>query len=443
MGIERLEISRAHLIALVAFGLALGGCDKWERRAEVAAPREKGRSTLPIKLPITAGGVIDLTINQNHACLILDSGMIQCLGSNEFGQLGNGSEAPEEITPVEVGGVTRAVKVTSGVDFSCALTRKDKAGGGDTYLVPLCWGKNNQNQLGGELPPETADPSARLGLIPTTEPALPPSVRMRPGRPPKGKSWNALPVIGLRAIETFKGLTTEAMRGCVTSSSRELDCWGTFWERPAPGAVDEPTKYEKPEEYSKILGNDVTSLAFLRKDSCAINGGTLQCMRVDQSATDARPLEIAAGGGDHACMTTKPESSPRVRCFGENNFGQLGTGKAGAKSDGPASEVVGLPSDAKVIEIAVGLNHTLVLEANGKVYAWGSNSHGQIGNGNAGRAVVSATEVSLPLIAKHVRAGGNHSCAILEDQTAWCWGENAAGELGFSPTNVQPSPSKI
>jgi hypothetical protein len=445
------KISGVRGITLIAIGLLLSACDKWERRAEVPPPREKMRASVPTKLPIKAGGVVDLTINQDHTCVVLDTGTVQCLGGNDFGQLGNGSEGTDEINPVDAG-VLRVTKVTSGVGFTCALSRRDKPGGTGTFLFPSCWGKNNYNQLGAELPADPSDPLARVGVIPSTEPAIPPGVKMSPGPPAKGKNYSRIPVdvvglketLGAAALDritdlTPVSLTTEVGRGCFKVNS-EVTCWGAFWEKLTAGTPDEPYKNDKPTaEYAErdYLGNAVSSLAFLRKDSCSINGGILQCIRVDQAGTDAKPIEIAAGGGDHACMTVKSTThSAKIRCFGENNFGQLGTGKIGPRSDTPAGEVGGLPYDApemKIVQIAVGLNHTLVHYDNGKVFAWGNNAHGQIGNGTAGDPVLSPAEVPLPLPATAIAAGGNHSCAILNDRTAWCWGENLAGELGFSP----------
>lgn len=231
---------------------------------------------------------------------------------------------------------------------------------------------------------------------------------------------------------------TEVARGCVLLgvTAGEVGCWGTFWGRPAPGTPDEAEKVEKA-RIEASLGNSVTSVAFLKKDSCAVSGGILECIRTDQAGTDARPIDITAGGGEHACLTVKATHSPKVRCLGDNSAAQLGTGKVGGpRADTPAGEVVGLSYDTpglNIIQIAAGLNHTLVLYDNGKVYAWGANNNGQIGNGSPGDPVTSPVQVPLPGDANFIAAGGNHSCAVLADKTAWCWGENAAGELGFSP----------
>ena len=92
-----------------------------------------------------------------------------------------------------------------------------------------------------------------------------------------------------------------------------------------------------------------------------------------------------------------------------------------------------------VSALAVGDFHACALDPAGAAWCWGSNQNGQLGQGvNGGRDSVPRT-VSGNLIFSAIAAGETHSCGILTNGDAYCWGSNDNGELGdgtSSPRNV-------
>ncbi len=72
--------------------------------------------------------------------------------------------------------------------------------------------------------------------------------------------------------------------------------------------------------------------------------------------------------------------------WGSNSNGQLGIGTTNNSSTPVASW---LPSGVTATTVAAGSDHSLALGSDGKVYAWGSNSNGQLGNG-------TTTDSSIP-----------------------------------------------
>ena len=91
--------------------------------------------------------------------------------------------------------------------------------------------------------------------------------------------------------------------------------------------------------------------------------------------------------------------------------------------------------------ISAGSSHSCAV-ASGKVYCWGSNSKGQLGNGTTTDSA-SPVEVSGITTAKAVAAGYDHSCALLSDGTIECWGDNSAGHLGNGSTTDSANPVTV
>jgi alpha-tubulin suppressor-like RCC1 family protein len=134
----------------------------------------------------------------------------------------------------------------------------------------------------------------------------------------------------------------------------------------------------------------------------------------------------------------------RVRCWGDNQFGQLGYGNALDVGDAPtrlpftAGDVL-LPVFDPVAQLVAGNNHTCVLFQSGLVYCWGRNNSGQLGYNSIenladGEPVTSFGYVSLGDLATRIAAGGDHSCAVLTSGALRCWGLNTSGQLGRGNT---------
>jgi alpha-tubulin suppressor-like RCC1 family protein len=113
----------------------------------------------------------------------------------------------------------------------------------------------------------------------------------------------------------------------------------------------------------------------------------------------------------------------RVRCWGADQFGQLGDGSSADSSR--AVEVIGLDED--VAKIASGYGHTCALRTNGGLQCWGYNSNGQIGDGTL---IDRHRPVAIDNFqASSLGSGGEVSCA-LGSGAAFCWGANNYGQLG-------------
>ncbi len=178
-----------------------------------------------------------------------------------------------------------------------------------------------------------------------------------------------------------------------------------------------------------------------------INGGTTTLIYelvpnqfadvIDNEAVNG--LNKIVAGEAHTCVLT---GEGKVRCWGENQFGQLGYGNALDIGD-DASRLphtagdVALLTGENVVQITAGNNHTCALLDFGFIRCWGDNQFGQLGYNSTenladGEPVTSFGYVSLGGTATKIAAGGNQTCAILEDSGALrCWGRNHVGQLGY------------
>jgi alpha-tubulin suppressor-like RCC1 family protein len=114
--------------------------------------------------------------------------------------------------------------------------------------------------------------------------------------------------------------------------------------------------------------------------------------------------------------------------WGSNQYGQLGDGTNNSSSD---LLRVPDPPGSTWAAIACGANHSMALDANGQLYTWGRNNHGQLGDGtiiDKNSPVSPASSIIFNLI----DGGGDKSIAIDEFKNLYSWGENSSGELGYN-----------
>ena len=297
------------------------------------------------------GGVAAVSAGGFHACALTTAGAVSCWGSNEYGQLGDGSLI-DNPAPVAVVGMDHGVvSVQAGWSSTCALT--------DAGAV-LCWGQNPFGALGNGAEPDTPTPTQVTGLA---SGVLAIAIGTLHGCALKeggvvacwGYGQSADPDVFTTLVpEPVAGLPAGVVsidagldRTCALTATGGLICWGPNFSAPADGPP-------LPERLAEV---DVTGV-----------GGQVVAMAVGEA---------------HACVLT---AVGRVACWGVDGAGQIGQGITSSHRIAVPLGVAGLEP---ALGIAVGGEHTCALTSDG-VACWGSNMHGQLGR------TMACSSVSVP-----------------------------------------------
>jgi len=173
----------------------------------------------------------------------------------------------------------------------------------------------------------------------------------------------------------------------------------------------------------------------------AIGNGELadSVVAVPTNVIDLNNVKFVTTGFAHACALLNDGT---LKCWGNNLEGQLGQGLFPYLE---ATKPISVPGLTNVESVAAGASHTCALLQDGSVQCWGNNTSGQLGNPNVSDAMsFKPIDVSLSEKAIQIVATEYSSCALLESGKVQCWGNNFFGQLGNkekpgkspSPTNV-------
>ncbi|MEP7311784.1 MAG: Ig-like domain-containing protein [Pseudomonadota bacterium] len=171
-----------------------------------------------------------------------------------------------------------------------------------------------------------------------------------------------------------------------------------------------------------------------------------------------------AAGGYHTCARLDGVDNGKVKCWGSNQYGQLGRGDTVAVGDGVGGAMgsaiapIVFGTNLVAVDIEAGENHTCARLQNSStgadagVKCWGRNGDGQLGlgdilnRGDAGGEMGNALPaLNLGGVALEVAAGALHTCARLSDGSVKCWGRNESGIVGVgtsfaaNPNYLSPS----
>ncbi len=254
------------------------------------------------------------------------------------------------------------------------------------------------------------------------------------------RSLRVEPVAVKGLVAGAQSLTAGLAHTCALSSAGQVKCWG---ENPRGqlglGTTDSALE---PMHVASLEGG-VTDVAAGAGHTCALlDSGEVRCWGVNDqyqlgggAPAEARspvPVQgltdgirnIAAGAG-HTCAVT---ANGEVHCWGGNTHGELGIGVASAAPVATPSRVQGLPGP--MMMVAAGRFHTCAVSAQGTVWCWGQNEFGALGDDTSLDRSLPVQPLGLPDAVVALSAGAGGTCAVLRNGEAFCWGNNANGQLG-------------
>lgn len=335
-----------------------------------------------------------LSAGDGFACALLTDATVACFGSNAEGRLGLPENKPWALVAKRIAGLTGARGVAAGWDFGCVLL-----GGGHVR----CFGDDRHDELG----------------------------------PGASQPWQWTPAPALPSLHGVVHLTAGYDHVCAVTSSRLVWCWGDNGTGELGVRPRALTQSGTPQRVPKLSGIVAISAGAgftcaVRVDHtvwCWGENGSMQLGRPLTTPFDATPLRIpgvaavgVAAGSGHVCALLVTRE---VACWGENFRGQLGL-----PTSVPYSRTARLvPGLGGVRAVDAGFDHTCALLEGGTMRCWGSDNDGQLGNG---RANASDPPGSVRGIG-HVTAMGLgvfFTCARESSGAVHCWGEGEFGQLG-------------
>lgn len=167
----------------------------------------------------------------------------------------------------------------------------------------------------------------------------------------------------------------------------------------------------------------------------ALSGASGAAILAGKAVVSIKADAVMAAGSGHTCALT---GSSAVFCWGDNAFGQLGTGSF--SSTNTPVRVNGL---SNVVALATGATHTCALTETGTVFCWGEGGHGELGNGSNTYKVGTPVQVSGLSNVVAVTAGTGFTCALGGDGAVFCWGGNSSGVLGNGSTSSRNTPVAV
>ena len=400
----------------------------------------------------TAGlKVVSLTVGDNVACVVFEGGHLRCWG--DYRLAGGGSTLtpkpspiPYRATPEGGGHVMGVAEVKSSYRHACVRLLSGKF---------ACWGFNNEYQLGDF----TRDNGQSTTITPfarnvrdssATGPVLMGPVNLAGiGRVAAGRTHSAAIMADGSVLTWGNGSLGTLGRGSPNLSA-------AIAPKPVIAAY---VAGQLPPADDRLLGVAQVELGLLH--GCAtLTDGTAVCWGDNDfgklgkgdgaSVTDGRPRKVVTGDGTGLAKVSVGETSAcaltnmgRVRCWGQNNVGQLGiVGNSFSASLDVLTSGASPKALDRVVDVGVGAGFACALTeaaAGGKVYCWGTGTQSALGDGStsvrssAGPVAGALAPIKTELTGGRLLAvGDGAACVVLGDRDVRCWGKGPIGERGVS-----------
>lgn len=370
----------------------------------------------------------------SHTIALKTDGSLWSWGGNIYGQLGDGTTT-QRLSPVQIPGVWS--NVSSSYNHVLAI----KPGG-----TLWAWGSNSFQQLGDFSGTNQSSPVQIMANY--------------------GYTWSKISAgnIWSMAITWSGGLmgwggNSSTVQSYISAAVSEVACgryhttallmdgrlwaWGNDSNGQLGNGTGQSTSgYVAPKFRWLSLASGGDHTMAIRTDGTIWAWGANANGQVgDDNNVDAHsPVQLTglrattlAGGLNHS-MALRPDGS--IWSWGSNDDGQLGLGYIAHQRSLPT--ILGGATPTSWLSIDHGYSHSAGIQADGTLWTWGSNEYNQLGNGNNTPRRLP-TQIGIASDWKQVATGYYHCAAIKSDGSLWSWGRNSSGQLGLGTTSTVPS----
>jgi RHS repeat-associated protein len=275
------------------------------------------------------------------------------------------------------------------------------------------------------------------------------------------------PVGGLSTVERFSAgqyhsaaqMPDQSVRVWGRNDQGQLGD-GTNTDRLSPAAIPNfPPPNSSVTSISAGANHTVASVAFSEGYSQAYAWGDNSAGQLGDGTFTDRNSPVLVTGNTCGCpggvsagwKHSLAQGNGAVWAWGDNTYGQLGDGTTVSRSSMAYVQGVGGIGALYALNISAGHSHSLAVDEYGKVYAWGRNDSGQLGDGTLSNATTPVPVMGPDGVtqlggvawvqASHgsaIGGGGGYSIAVKADGSVWAWGDNTYGQLGDGTTTRRP-----
>lgn len=334
--------------------------------------------------------------------------------------------------------------VSAAERYACAL----RVGG-----RVRCWGLNEDRQLGDGTATDRVRPVTVKGVSGATQIAvgdhhacallLTGHVRCWGDNSYKqlgdGTRKARVAPVTVRGVTRARAIAAFQAHTCAVVARGRVMCWGAY----QTGGEDREADEFPASKPTRVPGlTRVTALAAGSGFDCALRAtgrvkcwgdnddgqlgdGTLEDRARPVTVRNVRSATAVTAGLSHACALV---SRGRIACWGSNAFHEAGDPSRRPRLKTPRI----VPGLSGQTAIAVGDRFTCSAGGAGPSRCWGANQSGQLGNGKGGTNAQSATPGPVARLGSAIglTAGSDSACAQRANHQVWCWGNNDTGQLG-------------
>ena len=301
-------------------------------------------------------------------------------------------------------------------------------GNGDAFVAKISDGATPQPSSTPSAPATaTLTPPPAATAPPSPAPPATPTITAEPAAPPTTAISPAVTTTPLSGTLLAWGL----------NESGELGN-GTTTDLPSPvpvGGLHDVVALAAGAAHSLALTRDGTVWTWGFNGDGELGNGATTNQRRPVPVGGLHDVVALAAGGQHSLALQRDGT---VWAWGGNHMDQLGTGTTINQT-----RPVQVRGFHDVIALAAGAYHSLALQRDGTVWAWGLNGNGQLGNGTATYDQARPVQVRGLHDVIALAAGSAHSLALQRDGTVWAWGLNGNGQLGNGTATEQGRPVQV